>query len=355
MMFVEHSHWRVTNLEAKKKFYSLMASTRASCDLVARREKAIFGHVDSQGIKHEGLLDALASASSGEQESIAEELRSIEEELFELSTAIAGDAGVLDSLFPDGKVARTQPGEINQLSYDQNAKIELKNIEDMIFKFTLAMFEIAPRGCPCGMQCDIHDGIRVYDFFKEQPMFEQKVVESSEMFLEPQGSQSEIEMAYVLPAIQQSMGDDLIEDRRNEEEELSCNYLASFDAAEPRRATHAELQQDFLYKKMDQFLDQIEVCIATHADSSHLDTQAFLSQSPMKNLLILEEQLHHVVQGAHAMFKLNTHPFYIPQNLSSKMEVGTKGSHADIFCLVSRNDEISQDCREIPWPPDNPD
>ena len=136
---------------------------------------------------------------------------------------------------------------------------------------------------------------------------------------------------------------------------MNCRFLASFDAAEPRRATHAELQQDFLYDKNDQFLVESEICIAEHPDRSQPDTQTFLSQSPMKNLLILEEQLHHVVQKAHALFKLNTPPFHIPQNLSSQMEVGTKSSHADIFCLVSRNDEIIQDCREIAWPPDNPD
>ena len=111
MSFVEHPHWCVANSEAKKKFYSLVASTRATLDLVADREKAIFGHVDSQGIKHEGLLDALASASSGDQKPFAEELRSIEEELEELSNDLGWDAQRMDRIFPDGKIMRTQPGE----------------------------------------------------------------------------------------------------------------------------------------------------------------------------------------------------------------------------------------------------
>jgi len=361
--FLEHPQWCVANSGAKKKFHLLMASTRATCDLIACREKAIFGHVDSQGIKHEGLLDALASASSGDQKSIAEELRSMEEELCRLDLFM--DASQMDFLFPEGKVMRTQPGEKDSLllGYFQNAKIESKKIDDMIFKFTSAMFEIAE------MRSNVigFDEGMPYNLFEERQICDKEEVESSEMFLEPQESQSELEMACVLPAIQQDMDDkgsridsredesSVLTEEEKEEEEMNCNFLASFDAAEPRKATHAELQQDFLFGKMDQFLVESEVCIAKRADKSWPDTQIFLSQSPMKNLLILEEQLHHVVQEAHALFKLDTSPFHIPQNLSSQMEVGTKSSHADIFCLVGRNDEIIQDCREIAWPLDNPD
>ena len=105
------------------------------------------------------------------------------------------------------------------LSYQQNAEIEKKRVEDMIFEFKMTMIEIAPRNCLCEVECDanvIHDDIMFepYVLFEQQPVFEKEEVESSEMFLEAQDSQSEIEMAYVLPAIQQSMGDDLIEDRR---------------------------------------------------------------------------------------------------------------------------------------------
>ena len=265
MIFVEHPHWCVTNSEAKKKFYSLIASTRAACDLIARREEAIFGHVDSQGIKHEGLLDALASASSGDQKSIAEELRSMEEELCRLDLFM--DASQMDFLFPEGKVMRTQPGEKDSLllGYFQNAKIESKKIDDMIFKFTSAMFEIAE------MRSNVigFDEGMPYNLFEERQICDKEEVESSEMFLEPQESQSELEMACVLPAIQQAMDDKgsridsredessvLTEEEEKEEEEMNCNFLASFDAAEPRMATHAELQQDFLYDKMSFLLSQ---------------------------------------------------------------------------------------------------
>ena len=184
MIFVEHPHWCVANSEAKKKFYSLIASTRATLDLVADREKAIFGHVDSQGIKHEGLLDALASASSGDQKPFAEELRSIAEELDELSNDLGWDAQRMDLLFPKGKVVRTQPGEKNQLlSYEQNAEIEHNRIEALIFKFTLTMIEIAPRKCLCEVECDadvIHDEIlaQPYVLFEQQPVFKREEVES---------------------------------------------------------------------------------------------------------------------------------------------------------------------------------
>ena len=200
--------------------------------MIARREEAIFGHVDSQGIKHEGLLDALASASSGDQKSIAEELRSIEEELNELSIDIEWDAQRMDRLFPDGKVMRTQPGEKDQLllNYEQSAEIELNRIEALIFKFILAIIEVAPRRCLCEVECDAdvyHDDIMAqpYVLFEQQPVFEKEEVESSEMFLEPQKSQSEIEMAYVLPAIRQSMDDDVMESSRNDSGEAESSVL----------------------------------------------------------------------------------------------------------------------------------